>query len=360
MTGTTIIDALVVPASLDVPEAADLLAMIDVMNAVSHDAMGAAADIIAPVEMLASLQDQQYQRKHLYLARLNGNIVGWAGVIWGVEYDLRVTWVDLGVHPDFRNQGVGTALFEHVERLAQEADRPVIQGMGSYRAAHDGPRLDSPTGFGSLPKADPGVRFLQNRGYSLEQVYRVSVLNLPIPEATLAEHLTAAQERAGSDYRVHTWVAPTPERWLDDMAVILTRMSTDAPSGNLDIDEEPWDAERIRHHDELRKRTGRTAIAAVVEHIPSGKLVAYNGLSLPKDRNRPVHQGVTLVLKEHRGHRLGMVTKIANIQQLQAISPESPLIVTDNAEENRPMLDVNEAVGFVPAAYVGAWKKTFA
>ena len=87
--------------------------------------------------------------------------------------------------------------------------------------------------------------------------------------------------------------------------------------------------------------------------------MAFNGLSLAEDHSRPVHQGVTLVLKEHRGHRLGMVTKVANIQQLAQFSPETPFIITDNAEENRPMLDVNEAVGFVPAAYVGAWKKEF-
>jgi hypothetical protein len=144
------------------------------------------------------------------------------------------------------------------------------------------------------------------------------------------------------------------------VAVIFTRMATDASAGNLEIDEEPWDAERVRKLDERRIAAGRTALGAAVEHILSGKLVAYNGLSVPDDRTRPVHQGVTLVLKEHRGHRLGMLTKIANIQQLQPFSPESSLILTDNAEENRFMLDVNEAVGFVPIAYEGAWKKVLA
>jgi hypothetical protein len=43
---------------------------------------------------------------------------------------------------------------------------------------------------------------------------------------------------------------------------------------------------------------------------------------------------------------------------LREVSPESSLIITDNAEENRPMLDVNEAVGFQAVGYEGVWKKT--
>jgi hypothetical protein len=34
-----------------------------------------------------------------------------------------------------------------------------------------------------------------------------------------------------------------------------------------------------------------------------------------------------------------------------------PSIVTDNAEENRPMLDVNEAVGFVGVGSEGVWER---
>lgn len=352
------IDEITIPDTLDGPAADDFRAAIEVRNAVGIAVFGEAAGTNTPEEFLPSLQDQQYDRKLPIVARWDGEIVATALIVWSVEPSTRVTWLEAGVHPAWRNRGIGTALVEHVEAFARESVRPVVQAGGIHQAMETGPRLESPTGFGSLPRDEPAVRFLLNRGFTLEQVNRVSFLHLPVAPATLAIHQAAASARAGNDYRVHTWIGDTPERWLDDVAVILTRMATDAPSGNLEIDEEPWDAERVRQNDARRKRAGRTALVAAVEHMLGGHLVAFNGLSVPEDRSRPVDQGVTLVLKEHRGHRLGMVVKIANIEQLQAFSPESPFIVTGNAEENRPMLEVNEAYGFVPAGYVGAWKKT--
>jgi GNAT superfamily N-acetyltransferase/RimJ/RimL family protein N-acetyltransferase len=358
MQSQLVIDDLALPTTLDGQDADDFLAAVEVYNVITRHALGAAADRVTPAEMLASVQDQAYMPKRLFVARRDDTVVAMAFLAWSVEPNTRVTWIDVRVRPEWRNQGIGISLFDHLESIARESGRPFVQGQAVHEVVPGGPRLESPTGFGSLPRDEATVRFLLGRGYNLEQVNRMSILHLPVMATTLAEHLATAQERAGKDYRVVTWAGDTPERWLDDVALIMNRMSTDAPSGNLEIEEETWDAERVRHHDEQRRQSGRVRLVAAVEHVPGGRLVAFNGLSVPGERTRPVQQGVTLVLREHRGHRLGMITKIANIQQLQAFSPESPSIITDNAEENRPMLDVNEAVGFVPLAYLGAWKKT--
>ena len=67
-------------------------------------------------------------------------------------------------------------------------------------------------------------------------------------------------------------------------------------------------------------------------------------------------QNDTIVLTAHRGHRLGLVVKLANLARLQSLSPGHPCIYTWNAEENRHMLEVNERIGFRAVGYPGNWR----
>ena len=219
-----------------------------------------------------------------------------------------------------------------------------------------GERLHSPTGFGSIPAGNRSARFLLARGYRLEQVERASRLALPL--AGLDELVTAAARRSGDDYVVHYWTGLTPERWLEGLATLMTRMSTDAPTAGLEEPEDVWTVERLREFEERNARMSpRTQLFAAVEHRPSGTLVGYAQLSVTPDLSRAVFQWATLVLREHRGHKLGMLLKVANLAHLERVAPGHPSVITFNAEENRHMLDVNEAVGFVGIASESAWRK---
>ena len=350
------IEELPIPTTADDPA---YLATVDIQNQHRTHVLGAAAANNTAAEILPYLQDNTHEEKRIYLALVDDTVVGTALLAWQLIPDTRVTYFSLDVAPAFRTQGIGTALLAQVEADSRADGRPVLQVGAVHEAIAESEMLPAPTGFGAVPLADPGVRFLQHHGFQLEQVYRVSTVELPVAADVLATYEEQAWAKAGDDYRVVTWHGDTPEQWRADVAELVSRLATDAPTGNLEVEPEPWDAERVRQNDERRRKSGRLQFAAVVEHIPSGKLVAFNGVSVPlDDPTRPAHQGITLVLKEHRGHRLGMLVKVANMREVMANRPQIPFIITDNAEENRPMLDVNEAVGFKPVAYEGAWQKT--
>lgn len=229
----------------------------------------------------------------------------------------------------------------------------------AYAVSRESPgeRLPSPAGFGSVPLNNSEVKFLLMRGYSLEQVERGSHLALPLDSDLSARHLEEAAKRAGPDYSVHCWIDRTPERWLNDMAVLHTRMSTDAPSAGLEEPEDVWTVQRVTDEETTFAAGPRTMLTAAAVHGPSGRLAGFTQLSVPAELERQVSQEDTLVLREHRGRKLGMLLKIANLEHLAREHPDHPAVTTFNSEENRHMLDVNEAVGFVPMGYEGAWKR---
>jgi RimJ/RimL family protein N-acetyltransferase len=91
--------------------------------------------------------------------------------------------------------------------------------------------------------------------------------------------------------------------------------------------------------------------------VRDGRLVAYTELHVPLEQPERAQQGATLVLREHRGHRLGARVKTAVLRELAATLPQVRRISTYNAESNRPMVAVNEALGFRRAGGLSAWTR---
>jgi GNAT superfamily N-acetyltransferase len=125
----------------------------------------------------------------------------------------------------------------------------------------------------------------------------------------------------------------------------------------MEMAPDPWDAQRVREHGVRQQATGRALLTAAAEHVPSGRLVAFTEIQVDPGPAPFAVQEDTLVLRAHRGHRLGLLLKAANIRHLRDVCPDATVITTFNAEDNRPMLDVNEALGFVPIGLEGEWQK---
>jgi GNAT superfamily N-acetyltransferase len=353
---SVVIDEIVIPSTLGEEGGEDFIAVIAVRNVVEIAGYGT-PEVADPPDELRGQWDDAYQPLRVFVVRDEGRVIAYATIsrLAGDEPD--TAWADVRVLPEFEGRGIGRALADHVESLARELGVARVIHYGVSGAA-SGERLEAATGFGSVPRGNREVRFLLTRGWTLEQVERGSRLALPIDADALARQLAEATAASGPDYRVHQWAVPTPERWREDIAMLCTRMSTDAPTGALDEPEDPWTVERVIEREADESSASVDLLVAAVEHVPTGRLVGFTELKAPHDPAAAASQWDTIVLREHRGHRLGMLLKLANFDHLQRVSPGHPSIVTWNAEENRHMLSVNETVGFTPIGYEGAWKLT--
>jgi GNAT superfamily N-acetyltransferase len=263
------------------------------------------------------------------------------------------------VHPEARGRGAGTALLEAAERITAEHGRTSLISFTDHlgEPSPDDPHLSPPTGSGRIASGDPGPRFALRRGYRLEQAERYSALDLPVDPALVARLHAEAARHAGADYRLVSWTDRTPDRWADDLARLRTRMTTDVPSADLDLEEDPWDADRVRTADASVAASGHGYLLVAAEHVPTGTLAAYTMLEYPLDKPAVVFQEDTLVLSEHRGRHLGMLVKTAALELLTALRPHARRVHTWNAEENAYMLAINVALGFRPLGVSGMWQK---
>lgn len=345
---------LTIPETVDAADAGDFLEMARIRNLVYREISGHDDHRLAPEALLPFCRSDEYEHRLMWLVLVESVVVGRVSVGLPLEGGSRVAFWFIELRRDVWGRGIGAAAYDLVERTAREHGRSVLQSWAEHPAA-SGQRLSAPTGFGDIPR-DHAARFFLRHGYTLEQIERVSAFDLRGSFAEVERLLTVARE-ASRDYRIVRWFAPTPPEWAGGYAWMKSRMATDAPAAGLEFDEEVWDAARVARHDAQYVDPGRTLQITAAQHVVTGELCAFNELAIAKDRTEATHQDDTLVLKEHRGHRLGMLVKCEALMSWRQVAPLSPRVITFNAEENRPMLDINEAIGFTPIAYEGAWKK---
>lgn len=297
-----------------------------------HDRPGEPDDLLHEQRAisLAGTRPDADSRCVLLCAREGGDVVGAVRMELPQRDNLHLCELVFCVHPSARRRGAGRALAAEVERRVRALGRTTLLSYGD-----EPPGQPTPNGNRLAARA---------LGYELVQQEVRRDIVLPLEPARVQE-LEASCRPYAADYTFRTWWDRCPDELVDDRAALSRAMSTDIPKDQMDWREEVWDAARVRRNETRTAEMDRAFVCAGAVHQPSGRLVAYTDMGLQRTERRRAYQWDTLVLKEHRGHRLGMLVKLAALQELTATSPTTAFISTWNAQENGPMIAVNEALG---------------
>jgi GNAT superfamily N-acetyltransferase len=330
---------------LDPFDSAALDAWHHVYLLAQQDAMGTAATPWQLEEMRAVMQD----------AGSSARSYGWRGVVGGETVaagwmrtplldNLELAEMDVHVHPAHQGRGIGAKVLGHVEDQARRRGRRVLTGLvgWAWDAGTDG-------------EGARGPGFARARGYELALSEVQRELALPADELQLAR-LADEAALAHPTYTLRSWVGPVPDDLLPGWAALTSSLMTEAPMGELELEPEAVSTDAVREREATVARQGRTKYNTVAL-ADSGEVVAYSDLATTVHEPDRAYQWGTLVLREHRGHRLGVAVKVANLRLLQRERPDLRRLTTYNAEVNSHMVGVNEALGFRPVGRLGDFQK---
>lgn len=240
-------------------------------------------------------------------------------------------FAEVWVPPELRRRGYGTALLERLELRVREDGRAKVL-TETLRG------IDEATGSGK--------EFMVARGYRPDTTIMQRELSLPA-------EVPPAEPRDG--YELTGWRGVPPARWVDQYANLRALLNQEAPSGETQLENEYWDADRLAHEVDQWKRMRRTG-QTVVAVAPDGTLAGHTQL-LFSSNSTEVYQWDTLVLSEHRGHGLGLALKRHAMHEAADLLEGRRRIVTWNDAQNQHMIAVNEELGYRATAWADQWVK---
>ena len=236
------------------------------------------------------------------------------------------------VAPEHRRRGIGGALIEHAVDLAASAGRTTVIAETAY-------------GF-EQRDGHHHRRFLENRGFTLATNEVGRSMALPVTEEQIQGWIDAAATKH-EGYRIESYEGPIPDAVLPSFCHVVSLLAAEAPTGDLEFEPETITPDIWRQREKKIEEQGREMYTTVALD-PDGNAVAATQLAVPRYDKPKVYQWATLVLREHRGRRLGLAVKAHNLRQMQQAHPDRTSIYTCNEETNGPMVDINEMMGFQP------------
>lgn len=276
------------------------------------------------------------------LAAVQGDsVIGMAAVAMPLLDNTHLALLMLHVDPDHRGQGVGTALADAALGHIRERGRTVVQAD-----------TETPT----AAKEPAGPRFAMKCGAKCAQTVFRSDMTLPADRDLLRRFAAGEGVEDAAAFRIDWRLDEIPDEWLPGLAVLEQRMSTDAPQGDMTVEEEDWTADRVRENLDWARNAGRRIVQAVA--FEGEALVGFTQIEVSANSPTLGYQQDTLVLREARGNGLGLRLKATAALALMDELPQVTTVRTWNAHDNRHMLAVNADLGYVRTGVLQVWEKT--
>jgi GNAT superfamily N-acetyltransferase len=285
--------------------------------------------------------------RHTFLAYRGEEPVGLLQVDLSVYDNLDKAFIDVLVLKQHRRQGVGRALYQHAVDFGLAHGRTSVMGF-SVITDRDGAPVGSSAPFAAAIGQENKLLDVRRR------------LDLSTADGAELDRLLAESWPKAAGYRCVQWGNVPPEELIEDLALLDSSFLEETPNGDLDLEPEKVDADRLRLASQVRTQYGARRYETGIVHEATGRLVAWTAMRVAKTIDWHAWQLITLVHPEHRGHRLGMITKVVNLRTLRAQEPAVRVIDTFNAEVNAHMIEINEAMGFRAVDRWANWQASVA
>ena len=223
------------------------------------------------------------------------------------------------VHPDFENQGVGTAVYDKFwQTLKTLEPKATLLASGCYQ---------------HHPQS---VRFLEKRGFKQAMRWVISLLDIPSFDATPYTQLGQTLAKQGITLRTQAELQASDPEWLTKLHELDWQLVQDEPL--------PFTPKKVSI-DEFKKMYLESLTVMSESWVVAVENGRYVGNSLLEKGSQPgvISTGFTGVLRDYRRRGLATALKAHTIEFAQAAGYQT--IRTGN-EENNPMLILNKQLGF--------------
>ena len=245
--------------------------------------------------------------------------------------------VDIFVLPEFRRQGIGNKMLAKLNEECIKLNCTKLE-------------------FSTFSNTPCGSEFLSAIGAekcTTEYVNQMLVKNLDLK---LMDAWTLKASERASDYEINLWEDEYPKNELEGFTKLYNDFWNSIPVGSLDYEYEELSPERLENEMNSKIRRGWKNWIMIAKHKVTGDYAGFTSLIFTGFNPEMLNQGNTGVAIKHRNKGLGRWLKATLLKHVLKEMPEVKKIRSENDTTNKPMLNINNKMGFKPIYSESYWQ----